>query len=341
MMSDVAPKQKVLVTGGAGYIGSILTEKLLTQGYDVVVFDDLSYTDIGIRHLYDNPRLLLIKGDIRDPNTVNIAVKNIDSVIHLAAIANDPSGEVDPSLTRSINLDSYYYLLQSAKEAGVARFINASTAAVYGIKDEPNVTEDMPLKPLREYSECKAKSEELVRDFNEPGFTTVSLRCATVCGWSPRMRFDLIVNTLTFHAILYGKITLWGGEQHRPQIHILDLTNYFISLLEIPKDQINGEIFNAGGENVSIQDIAESIRSAIGPEIVIEQTPARDDERSYHVSSEKIAQRLGLRPTRTIADAVSDIVTTHQNGLWDDPHDPIYHNIKRVKQLLENKRSTK
>jgi nucleoside-diphosphate-sugar epimerase len=326
-------EEKVLVTGGAGYIGSVLTEKLLQQGAQVVILDNFTYTDMGIRHLLDHGNLSVIRGDIRDPQAVRSALSGVDYVIHLAAIANDPSGELDPGLTRSVNLDAYRPLLEEAKKAGVRRFINASTFGVYGIKSEANVTEDLSLNPLKEYSACKAKSEIIVREYNSPNFVTTSLRCATICGWSGRQRFDLIVNTLTYHALLYRKIAVLGGEQQRPQIHIADITDYFSALLHTPPDLSGGEIFNAGGQNASILQIAQTVRAVLGDDVELELLPARDDERSYHVSSEKIANTLGLRPSRTIRDAIEDIALAYQKGLFTDPLDPLYHNVKRMKIL--------
>lgn len=326
-------EKRILVTGGAGYIGSVLTEKLLKRGYTVVVLDNFTYTDMGIRHLLDHPNLTVIQGDIRNRETVRESVNGVEFVIHLAAVANDPSGELNPELTRSTNYGAYPLILEEAKRAGVRRFVNASTFGVYGIKSEPNVTEDLPLEPLKEYSICKAESEEITERFNSSDFVTTSIRCATVCGWSPRMRFDLIVNTLTFHALLYKKITVFGGDQQRPQIHIQDITDYFTELLTAPAHLISGEVFNAGGQNASILEIAETIRAVLGHEIEIETAPPRDDERSYHVSSEKIARTLDLRPKRAIRDAIVDIANAHQQGDWADPLDFIYHNVKRMKVL--------
>lgn len=326
-------EKRILVTGGAGYVGSILTEKLLEREYSVVVLDNFAYTDVGIRHLFGHANLAVIEGDIRDGKAVREALNEVECVIHLAAVANDPSGELNPELTRSTNYSAYPVILKLAKKSDVQRFINASTFGVYGIKYEPNVTEDLPPEPLKEYSICKAKSEEVTKEFNSPDFVTTSLRCATVCGWSRRMRFDLIVNTLTYHALLYKKITVLGGDQQRPQIHIQDITDYFMELLTAPAHLIAGEVFNAGGQNASISDIAEAIKEIIGEEIEIEKAPPRDDERSYHVSSEKIVRTLGLRPKKTIHDAVFDIADAYQKGLWVDPLDSIYNNVKRMKIL--------
>lgn len=326
-------EKRILITGGAGYIGSVLVDKLLRREFGVVVLDNFTYTDMGIRHLLKHPDLSVIHGDIRDVQKVRAALAGIEFVIHLAAIANDPSGELHPELTRSINYRVYPVLLEEAKKAKVRRFINASTMSVYGIKSQRDISEDTPLEPLKEYSICKAKSEKIVADFDSPGFTTTNLRCATVCGWSPRMRFDLIVNTLVYHAHLHKKITVWGGDQQRPQVHIHDITDYFIALLSVPAASIAGEVFNAVGENVSITEIAETIKSVIGSDIEIETAPPRQDERSYHASSEKIARILGLKPKHSIRGAVLDIQKAYKKEAWRNPADSLYHNVKRIKEL--------
>lgn len=324
---------KIMVSGGAGYIGSVLTEKLLDKGYEVVVLDNFTYTDMGIRHILDHTNLTIINGDIRDRKAVERAMYGVGNVIHLAAIANDPSGELHPKLTQQVNYEVYPMLLEEAKKNGVQRFLNASTFGVYGIKDGVNISEEEPLRPLKEYSVCKAKSEEIVKDFNSINFATISLRCATVCGWSPRMRFDLIVNTLTAHAIVNDKITVWGGEQKRPQIHIDDLTNYFIEIINMPEEKIGGKIYNAGGQNITIMEIAESIRDVMAGNPDIIKAPPRDDERTYHVSSEKIEKELNLVPKKTIKDAIKDITAAYEAELWKDPYKSLYHNVSRMKEL--------
>jgi nucleoside-diphosphate-sugar epimerase len=324
---------KVLVTGGAGYIGSVVTKKLLLKGYQVVVLDNFSYSDMGISHLKNNLNLSLVKGDIRNESLLRQSLKGVRHVIHLAAIANDPSGELDPNLTRSINLDSYPRLLEASRQAGVRRFINASTFSVYGINPKKNITETEALNPLKEYSICKAQSETMVKSQNAPGFTTVSLRCATVCGWSRRMRFDLIVNTLAGMALVDEKLVVWGGDQQRPQIHVDDLSRYFVALLSLPAGKIGGQVFNAGGENASILEIAETINQVLKGSVSIEQAQARADERSYHVSSQKIATELGLSPKKSIKDAIVSIVTAYHAKLWTAPFEPIYHNLKQMRLL--------
>ncbi|MDY6953918.1 MAG: NAD-dependent epimerase/dehydratase family protein, partial [Thermodesulfobacteriota bacterium] len=311
--------KRILVTGGAGYIGSVLSRKLVNLGYWIVILDNFSYTDMGIKSILGHPRLTVVNGDIRDVVAVRQSLKDADCVIHLAAVANDPSGQLDPRLTREVNYEAYGLLLDEAKRNGATRFLNASTFGVYGKKDGINITEEEPLNPLKEYSVCKAKSETIVKDYNDGKFTTLSLRCATVCGWSPRMRFDLIVNTLTFHAIINNKITVWGGQQKRPQIHVDDITDYFVQLIDMPARKIGGKIYNAGGQNATILEIAQQVREVMARDINIVQSPPREDERTYHVSSDRIAKELGLTPKKDIKDAIASIIEAYEHGLWKDP----------------------
>jgi nucleoside-diphosphate-sugar epimerase len=330
----------VLITGGAGYIGSILTRKLLERGCQVTVLDNLTYSAAGLRGLPHAERLRLIEGDIRDPRAVREATRGAAAVVHLAAIANDPSGELDPRLTEDVNYRCYPLLIDASREQRVARFLNASSFGVYGRKDAIDITEDEPLNPLKPYSFWKARGEELLRDAASPDFATLSLRCATVCGWSPRLRLDLIVNTLTAQALVHRRLVVWGGQQERPQIHIQDLTDYFVALLEMPTERIAGRIYNAGGENATIARLAETIRGELDGALQIEWAPARDDERSYHVSSERLRRELGLEPTRTVRDAVGELVGAYRRGDWADPDDDLYHNVRRMRNLAIDRRDS-
>ncbi|PYS70518.1 MAG: UDP-glucose 4-epimerase [Acidobacteria bacterium] len=321
--------KRILVTGGAGYIGSVLSKKLVEAGYDIVVLDALIYTGVGVDALQNHPRFRLIPGDIRDLDLLKTALTGVDCVVHLAALANDPSAELNPALTRQVNLEIYPALLNAAAATGVKRFLNMSSISVYGVSHNENLTEDDPVNPLTEYAVCKARSEAIVRASNRDDFTTVSLRCGTVCGWSPRMRFDLCTNTLTAYAIVNRKLAVWGGMQKRPQIHIGDVTNYLLALIEIDKE-VGGKIFNAAGHNTSVREVAETIRAVMKGAVELEDGPAREDERSYTVSSEKISRELGLTPEFSIKDAVAGIVDAHQRGLWCNPDDVLYHNVKRM-----------
>jgi nucleoside-diphosphate-sugar epimerase len=325
--------KRILVTGGAGYIGSVLTRKLLNAGYEVVIFDTFFYTDIGIRELGHHPALSIFASDIRDIGSLRESLANTGCVIHLAALANDPSAAIDPELTRQINLESYPTLLREAAKAGVQRFINMSSIAVYGINLADAVTEEAPLNPLTEYSICKAKGEEIVKQFNTDSLTTVTLRSGTVCGWSPRMRFDLCANTLTALAVVDKRLTVWGGGQRRPQIHLDDLTDVIVGLVGVPAKKIGGRVFNLAGHNTTVMQVAETIREVLDRDLELTSAPPRSDERTYHVSSERIARELGFVMKKTIRDAVTEIVNAYRAGLWQNPCDPLYHNVERMKSM--------
>ena len=329
-MTDI---KRVLVTGGAGYVGSVLVPKLLGGGYDVVVLDTMFFGDAGLAPHRANPHLTVIVGDIRDSNTVEAALRGVDAVIHMASISNDPSSDLNPQLTIEVNYDATVALALASKAAGVKRFVNVSTSSVYGVKQEPNVSEELPLEPLTVYSKTKADAEPKVMGLQSAEFTVLTIRPATVCGYSPKMRLDLSVNILTMHAITKGVITVFGGDQKRPNIHIDDITDYYVALLALPAEKISSKIFNAGYENYTINEIAEMVRDIIGPHVKIEVTPTNDN-RSYHVSSEKIKRELGLVPKKTLRDAVLDIKRAAERGLfnWDDVN---YYNVKKMKQLFD------
>src|SRR3989344_2088506 len=325
--------KKILVTGGAGYVGAVLVPKLLNNGFQVVVLDAMFFTDLGLRPAQSNSNLRIIVGDIRNASNVKEALNDVDAVIHLASISNDPSGDLNPKLTVEVNFNATVALAKAAKALGVKRFVNVSTSSVYGIKDEGDVTEELSLEPLTIYSKTKADAEFLVMALASPKFSVVTIRPATVCGYSPRMRLDLSVNILTMHAITRGIITVFGGKQKRPNIHIDDITDYYVDLLKIPPNKINGGIYNAGYENYTIMEIAEMVRDIIGSEVKIEVAQTNDN-RSYHVSSEKIKHELGLYPKKTLRDAVLDIKSASDEGKidWNDIK---FYNVKKMKQLIE------
>jgi len=325
--------KKVFVTGGAGYVGSILIPKLINNGFDVRVLDLMIFGSQRLESVRN--KCDIVEGDIRDSNLVKKCLEGIDSVIHLAAISNDPCSDLNPKLTKEVNLEATKNLVEFAKIKNIKRFIYASSSSVYGIREEPNVTEELSLKPLTVYSETKAESEVFVREANTKDFTTVILRPATVCGYSPRMRLDLTVNILTEQAINKGKITVFGGKQKRPNIHIEDITDYYIDLLNIEKEKVAGETFNAGYENYTLMEIAELIRSVIGDVEII--TTETNDSRSYHISSKKIKDRLGFYPKKTVKDAIIDLKYAFSEGLIPNPSDTIYRNITRMKEIgIEN-----
>ncbi|MGY9006484.1 MAG: NAD-dependent epimerase/dehydratase family protein [Alphaproteobacteria bacterium] len=322
-----------MITGGAGYVGAVLTPKLLALGHKVTVLDLYIYGDGVLEDARKFEGLREIHGDIRDPEAIASAMEGCDTVIHLACISNDPSYDLDPELGKSINYDCFRPMVKAAKAAGVTRFIYASSSSIYGIKQDPNVHEDLELDPLTDYSKFKALCERDLEEEREPGFATLILRPATVCGYSPRLRLDLTVNILTNHAINNGKITVFGGDQLRPNIHIQDMTDLYIKAVEAEASAIDGHIWNAGYENHSVNKIAEIVRQVIGETVGIEVTPT-DDNRSYHVSSDKIKNEFGFSATHTIEDAVRDIKDAFDKGLVPDSMtDSFYYNIKRMQEI--------
>ena len=323
----------VLVTGGAGYVGSALVPNLLDAGHRVRVLDLYLFGDRALAAVRDHTGLEEVKGDIRDAAALERALAGTVSVIHLAAISNDPSFELDPELARSINYDAFIRLVDMARDAGVRRFVYASSASVYGIKEDREVTEDLPLAPITDYAKYKALCEEELEKRRRPGFATLTIRPASVCGYAPRQRLDLTVNILTHHAVSKGRIRVFGGAQMRPNIHIEDMTDIYEKALSWPEEKIDGRVFNAGCENLRVAEIAERVRAAVGPQVDIETTGTAD-LRSYHISSEKIARELGFRPKRTIDEAATGLAAALADGLVPRAAtDSRYYNLKRMKEV--------
>jgi len=324
--------KKVLVTGGAGYVGAVLIPKLIRKGYKVTVVDLYIYGEDVLAEVQGNPLLTEVKGDIRDRELMDRELQGVDAVIHLACISNDPSYELNPALGKSINYDAFIQLVELSKKNNVKRFIYASSSSVYGIKKESNVTEDLPLEPLTDYSKYKAMCEDVLMKAASDDFTVCVLRPATVCGYSPRLRLDLTVNILTNHAINKGEITVFGGDQLRPNIHIEDMTELYVKMLEYPADKIHKKIFNAGYENYKVSEIARMVKKVIG-DVPVSIVPT-DDNRSYHISSEKIRRELGFSPSHTVEGAVGDLKKAFDDGKIQDPLNNMwYYNIKTMKAV--------
>jgi nucleoside-diphosphate-sugar epimerase len=323
----------VLVTGGGGYVGAVLVPKLLAGGYRVRVIDLFLFgEDVLPRH----PMLELVKGDLRDAVAVKKSLRGVDAVIHLACISNDPSFELNPTLSRSINYDCFEPLVAESRQVGVRRFIYASTSSVYGVSDAPDVTEEHPLVPLTDYNKYKGMCEPILLRYQAPAFTTVIIRPATVCGYSPRLRLDLTVNILTSLAVTQRRITIFGGTQKRPNIHIEDITDLYAELLITPAELIAGKTFNAAYQNHTVAQLGEIVRAIVEREmpelapITVETSPS-NDLRSYHVSSDKIKRELGWTPQRTIEDAVRDLCAAFRAGKVPNPKDDIrYYNVKTI-----------
>ena len=329
--------KNVLITGGAGYVGSLLTPQLLELGHNVTVYDMMYFGDDFLPK--GDPKLKLVKGDIRDAAKLAGVLKGIDAVINLSCISNDASFELDEKLSTSINLDAFEPMVVAAKKAGVKRFIYASSSSVYGVSDSPDVTEEHPLVPLTLYNKYKGMCEPLLFKHQSPEFVCVVIRPATLCGYAPRQRLDLSVNILTNHAINAGKITVFGGSQKRPNLHVQDMCDVYELLLKVDDAKIAGQIFNAGFQNLSIMEIANIAKRVVQQEfpekgdIPIVTTPT-DDIRSYHVNSDKIRRVLGFNPKHNIEDAVRDLCKAFKAGkLPNSMQDTFYFNVRRLKEL--------
>jgi len=322
--------KKVFITGGAGYVGAVMVPHLLEQGFEVTVLDLMIY---GEHVLQKHDNLNAIKGDIRDQELLKKIILGHDVVIHLACISNDPSFELSPELGKSINLDAFRPLVDISKRSNVKRFFYASSSSVYGIKDEPNVHEEMELEPLTDYSIFKADCEKILAEYQSDDFTTATIRPATVCGYSPRQRLDVVVNILTNLAYHKREISIFGGDQLRPNIHIADMVEAYMVLLRAPKEKIAGQIFNAGYENQSVKDIAEIVKNTVGSDVKLITTPT-DDNRSYHISSNKIKTELGFVAKHTIKDAVEGLCEAFDKKLLPNSlEDQMYFNIKRMQNI--------
>tara|TARA_B100000941_G_C28486258_1_gene545163 strand:- start:97 stop:1077 length:981 start_codon:yes stop_codon:yes gene_type:complete len=322
--------KKIFITGGAGYVGSVLTPYLLSKGFKVTVLDLMIY---GSSVLSKNKNLTIIKGDIRDENLMNKILPNHDAVIHLACISNDPSFELNPKLGKSINLDAFEPLVKISKKNSIKRFIYASSSSVYGIKKEKDVDELKSLEPLTDYSRFKAECEKTLLKYESSDFTTTVIRPATVCGYGPRQRLDVVVNILTNLAYHKRKILVLGGNQLRPNIHIIDMARVYETLLTKDKDLISGQIFNAGYENQKVIDLAGIVKKVIGKDVKIEIQKSNDN-RSYHISSNKIKKVLNFSTERTIEDAVKDLKNAFDQGLLKDTlTNDSYFNIKKMNSI--------
>ena len=328
---------KILVTGGAGYCGSRLVPQLLDHGYKVTIYDILYFGDAFLPK--SNPNLRVIEGDIRDTAKLAAAVDGHDAFVSLACISNDASFELDEALSTSVNLHAFEPMVLAAKRAGVRRFVYASSSSVYGVSDAPEVTEDHPLVPLTLYNKYKGMCEPLLTRHTDPRFVGVTFRPATVCGYAPRQRLDLAVNILTNHAVNNNKITVFGGSQLRPNLHVQDYVDVVELLLTAPDDKIADMIFNVGTQNLSLMEIAHLVKRVVEEEfpgrgeLAIVTTPT-DDIRSYHINSDKIKRMLGFVPQYTVEDAVRDLCHAFRdNRIPNSMEDDYYFNVRRLKRL--------
>ena len=327
---DFNMAKKIFITGGAGYVGSMLSKNFLDRGYEVTIFDLFLY---GENVVANQKNLKKIKGDIRDQKLLSSAIPGHEIVIHLACISNDPSFELNPELGKSINFDCFEPLVKISKDSGVKKFIYASSSSVYGLKKVSNVNEEMNLEPLTDYSKFKAMCEDILFKHNSKNFVGVILRPATVCGYSVRQRFDLVVNILCNLAFNKGMITVFGGEQFRPNINIKDMIEAYHTCLVSEDNKINGKIFNVGFENYKVIELAKMVKKNFKKNIELKITET-DDNRSYHVSSEKIQRELNFVPKFTIEDAIIDLIYHFESNDFSNPlSNEIYFNIKRMQSI--------
>jgi nucleoside-diphosphate-sugar epimerase len=321
---------RICVVGGAGFLGSALTELLLDEGHQVIIFDALLYGDDGIRHLLGRPGLSLVRGDLRDISATVRAFRRADAVVHLGALVGDPACAIDERLTLEINRDATARAAAIARGLGITRFIFASTCSVYGASDDI-LDEESPLAPISVYARSKLESEQLLLAQSGHEFWPTVLRLGTLYGRSQRERFDLVVNLLTAQAVTTGEITVFGGTQWRPFVHVRDVAEAILGCLRAPCSVVGGCVFNVGGDdqNHTLAEIAEIIRVAV-PEVRVRVEPATAQEADYHVSFARIRTAIGFTPRRTVADGVAEVAASITRGTVPDYTDARYSNHKAL-----------
>ncbi len=328
---------KLLITGGSGYVGSRLIEKLLKETNISIVNYDISL--FGDKHLPKNPNFKYYKEDITNPNKFKKAIidNNIDTVLHLACISNDPTYELDSDLSKKINYDCFEDLVKVSKQNNVKKFIYASTCSVYGISDSPNVVETNELKPITDYNKYKALCEPILQKYLDNDFVGIIIRPATVCGFSEKMRFDLTVNILTNYAYNKGYIRVFGGKQSRPNLHIDDMCDLYKMLIHNDIKKFNGEIFNVGTENLKIIEVAEKVKSVMKKKLNKKDIEIRIEEsadiRSYMINSDKIKKILGFEFKKTVDNAIEDLCDAFENGKIQDSFSDQWSNIKVLSKM--------
>jgi nucleoside-diphosphate-sugar epimerase len=312
------PRQ-ILVTGGCGYTGTLLTRQLLADGHHVTVFDTQWFGN----HLKDHPALTVVKGNVRDVDSIPLT--GIETVFHLANIANDPAVDLEPTLSWEVNVLAAMQMGDRCVRAGVKHFVFASSGSVYGLKSEDRVTEDLELVPISVYNKTKMVAERVLLSYADK-MQVHCVRPATVCGYSPRMRLDVAVNMLTFQALKNKRITVFGGDQTRPNIHILDLIDVYLHFLANP--QLDSGCYNAGFENISILEIANRVTEIVPAEVVVSES---NDPRSYRLDSSKLLA-TGFQPQRSVGQAIREMIELYQQGVLKD--DETSHTVKWMQQLI-------
>jgi len=330
-------KRKVLLVGGGGYVGVELQRFLAESKYQVRVLDTFWYPN-GKWNDSDGDfvnQIEYLDGDIRDRDMVSQALKGMDACIHLACISNDPSYELNPNLGRSINFDSFSMFIEEINKSSVKALIYASSSSVYGVKEEENVTEELLCEPLTDYSKYKVMCEELALKSISKEICLTIARPSTVCGYSRRQRFDLVVNILTLSALTRSEINVDGGTQFRPNLHIKDMIAAYKLILEANPEIIDRKIYNVAGENLTVLQIAQKVKSQMVNSCKVNIVPILD-QRSYRVSGKKIATEIGFIPKYSVDEAITDIKQAYLSGKFLNIESELYFNIKQMKLLLSN-----
>jgi nucleoside-diphosphate-sugar epimerase len=326
---------RVLLTGGAGYVGTRVSAHLLEAGLEILVFDKLLYGAEGLASLLDHPRFRFVAEDIRNLDALRTALSQVEVIVHMAAIVGESACQVDPNATRSINLDATERLVQLAQQTGIGRFLFVSTCSNYGVAD-PDVlaNEDTPLRPLSLYAETKVLAERIVLQSASAQFATCVLRLGTICGLSPRMRFDLLVNDLARCAVLRKTISIHAPDAWRPFLHIREAGRVIQHCLTVPVDSVRGRVFNVVTDNYRKWELADLARKHF-PEAPLQIKDGDRDLRDYRVSSDRIRQKLGFQMTRTTEQAFLEVAAAVERGVFRDPFSAIYELRPDVKALRE------
>jgi nucleoside-diphosphate-sugar epimerase len=322
---------RILVTGGAGYLGSVLCERLLRSGHHVRAFDALMHGGRSLLGLAGREGFEFVRGDLRDADALHAAVEGIDAVVHLAAIVGDPACAKQPELARAINLEASLALVDAAREAGATRFAFASTCSNYGRMVDTSVlaTESHELRPVSLYAETKVAVEQALLSAPQQPLAGTVLRLSTLYGISPRMRFDLTVNEFVKELVVHQKLVVFGEQFWRPYVHVVDAARAFQLVLETPAERVAGQVFNVGDtrENYRKADLLELMAERI-PGADVQRVHKTEDPRDYRVSFERIAERLGFAVTKRVADGIEEIATALEQGLVGDPSDPTFYNVR-------------
>lgn len=319
---------KICVIGGGGYVGSALVPELLKQGHEVIVMDKFYYGN----YLTTHPRLKMIKGDVRSRTDVHWATQDMDAIIHLACLSNDPSFNLNPKIAKGINLDCFHHTISAVRKNKPMKFIYASSSSVYGVSALDRVDESAPCKPLTDYSKFKLECEEMIKDAGFKDTSWTILRPATICGYAPRLRLDVIINALAASALAKGTITVHGGEQIRPNLNVHDMVRAYVTVLKAPQGKVNKQTYNVGDQNKSVNELAFLVQEVL-PSAKIVREPTKDI-RSYRVDSSKIKKDLDFAPSYGLKSAIQSLKDAFTSGLIGDIDASKYHNIKAIREGL-------